>query len=101
MTDGVPAGVSPEAAEAARDTLGGAVAAAGLLPDRLGAPLLDAAREAFVYGLQVTAVISAVISMSLAILVTVLLRHVRTGSESEKRSGPDQRIGGDAIMPEP
>jgi DHA2 family multidrug resistance protein-like MFS transporter len=61
----------------------------------------EAAREAFVHGLQVTAIISAVIAMSLAILVTVLLRHVRTGSESETQPGLDQRIGGDAIMPEP
>jgi DHA2 family multidrug resistance protein-like MFS transporter len=101
VTTGVPASIPPEAAEAARATLGGAVAAAGQLPDRLGAPLLDAAREAFVHGLQVTAVISAVIAMSLAILVTVLLRQVRTGSESETQPGLDQRIGGDAIMPEP
>jgi DHA2 family multidrug resistance protein-like MFS transporter len=101
VTDGVPAGVPPEAAEAARDTLGGAVAAAGSLPDRLGAPLLDAARGAFVQGLQVTAVISAVIAMGLAILVTVLLRHVPKGPESEMQPGRDRRIGGDAIMPEP
>jgi DHA2 family multidrug resistance protein-like MFS transporter len=96
--DAVPAGVPPEAAEAARDTLGGAVAAAGQLPDRLGAPLLDAAREAFVHGLHVTALISAVIAMSLAILVTVLLRHVRTGSESETPPGLDQRISDDATI---
>ena len=34
MADAMPAGVPPEAAEAARDTLGGAVAAAEQLPDR-------------------------------------------------------------------
>ena len=101
ITTGVPASIPPEAAEAARATLGGAVAAAGQLPNRLGAPLLDAAREAFVHGLQVTAIISAVIAMSLAILVTVLLRHARAGSEPETQPGLDQRIGGDAIMPEP
>ena len=99
VSDGVPAGVPPGAAEAARDTLGGAVAAAEQLPDRLGAPLLDAAREAFVQGLHVTAVISAVIAMSLAILVTVLLRYVRTGSESEPQPGLDQRIRDDATIP--
>ena len=42
MADAVPAGVPPEAAEAARDTLGGAVAVAEQLPDQLGA---DAARR--------------------------------------------------------
>jgi hypothetical protein len=49
----------------------------------------------------VTAVISAVIAMGLAILVAVLLRHVPRGPESETQPGLDQRIGGDAIIPEP
>ncbi len=101
VTDGVPAGVPPGAADAARDTLGGAVAAAGPLPDRLGVPLLEAARESFVQGLQVTAVISAVIAMGLAILVAVLLKHLPTGFEPEMRPGRNRRIGGDSIMPEP
>ncbi len=101
VTDGVPAGVPPGAADAARDTLGGAVAAAGPLPDRLGVPLLEAARESFVQGLQVTAVISAVIAMGLAILVAVLLKHLPTGFEPEMQPGRDRRIGGDSIMPEP
>jgi MFS transporter, DHA2 family, multidrug resistance protein len=35
VTGALPAGVPPEAAQAARDTLGGAVAAAGQLPDQL------------------------------------------------------------------
>ena len=43
MADAVLAGVSPEAAEAARDTLGGAVAVAGRMPDQLGAELLGTA----------------------------------------------------------
>jgi DHA2 family multidrug resistance protein-like MFS transporter len=50
MTDAVPTGIPPHAAEAARDTLGGAVAVAGQLPDQLGAALLDTAREAFTQG---------------------------------------------------
>jgi hypothetical protein len=44
VADGVPAGVPPEAADAARDTLGGVVAVAAGLPEQLGAAVLDAAR---------------------------------------------------------
>jgi MFS transporter, DHA2 family, multidrug resistance protein len=89
VTDTVPAGVPPGAAEAARDTLGGAATAARHLPDRLGDPLLDAAREAFVHGLQVIAVTCAIIAVSLAILVTFSLRRFRTAAESKKHPKPD------------
>jgi MFS transporter, DHA2 family, multidrug resistance protein len=90
VADALPAGVPPESAEAARDTLGGAVGAADELPDQLGAELLDAAREAFTQGLQLAAVMSAAIVLGMAILAVVLLRHARTGSEPEGQLGPEQ-----------
>ena len=83
LTDAVPAGVPPEQADAARDTLGGATEAAEQLPDQLGAELLDTAREAFIQGLQVTAVTGAVVLAGLAVLTAIVLRHVRPGSEPE------------------
>jgi DHA2 family multidrug resistance protein-like MFS transporter len=94
VADAFPDGVPSEAAEATRDTLGGAVAAADQLPDRVGAGLLDTAREAFTQGLQVTAITSAAIVLGMAILAAVLLRNVRTGSESEGLAGrePDAAI---------
>jgi MFS transporter, DHA2 family, multidrug resistance protein len=49
---GLPAGISPEIAEAARDTLGGAVGVAGQLSEAAAAMLLQVSREAFVDGLQ-------------------------------------------------
>src|SRR5687767_8004362 len=52
VDDGIPAGVPREQAEAARDTLGGAVAAAQELPDALAAEVLSAANEAFTRGFQ-------------------------------------------------
>ena len=85
VADASADGVPPEAAEATRDTLGGAVAAAEELPDQLGARLLDTAREAFTEGLQLAAITSAIIVLGMAILAMVLLRHVRTGSEPKKR----------------
>jgi MFS transporter, DHA2 family, multidrug resistance protein len=76
LEDGIPTGVAPEQAAAARDTLGGATEAAEDLPGPVGAELLDTAREAFTQGLQVTAVTGAVVLAGLAVMTAVLLRHV-------------------------
>jgi len=81
MAGSVVDGIPPEAAVAARDTLGGAVAAAGQLPGP-GAALLDMARKAFTNGLQFTAMTSAFVVLGMAILVMVSLRRVRSTSES-------------------
>ncbi len=71
----MPAGVPPEATTAARDTLGGAMVAAGQLSDPLGAALADPARVAFVQGLHLIAIISAVALVGTAALVLFVLRH--------------------------
>jgi DHA2 family multidrug resistance protein-like MFS transporter len=83
----VPALVPSEAAEAARDTLGGAVATSGDLPGPLAAELLDSAREAFTNGLQLAALTSAVIAAATAVAVAIVLRHVQAGSASEAEAG--------------
>ncbi len=70
------------ATEAARSTLGGAVAAAGQVSNHLGAALLDSAREAFITGLHTVAGLSAVTVAVLAVFALILLRHARLGSES-------------------
>ena len=77
MASSVPEAVSEGSAEAARRTLGGAIAAAAELPDRLGTPLLAAAQEAFVTALQVAAATSAAIVACLAVLAALLLRSDR------------------------
>jgi DHA2 family multidrug resistance protein-like MFS transporter len=92
LADTVPAGVPPQAADAVRDTLGGAVAAASQLPDQPGAGLLDTAREAFTQGLHLTFAISTAIAIGIAILVAVLLRDVGAGPEPE--SPPDSSPDG-------
>jgi MFS transporter, DHA2 family, multidrug resistance protein len=76
LDDTLAPGLPAEAEDAARDTLGGAVAAAGQLPETAAAGFLDAAREAFTHGLQVTAGISALVAAVAAILVIVVLRRV-------------------------
>jgi MFS transporter, DHA2 family, multidrug resistance protein len=76
MAGSVLDGIPQDAAAAARDTLGGAVAVAGQLPDA-GAALLEMARQAFTHGLQVTAITSALVVLGIAVLVVVSLRHLR------------------------
>ena len=82
VAEALPAGVPTQAAVAARDTLGGAVDVAARLPTDMGAALLAASREAFTTGLQVTAGISAVVAVGIAVLATVMLRDVPRTSEA-------------------
>ncbi|HEX2036999.1 MAG TPA: MFS transporter [Chloroflexota bacterium] len=72
---GAAEGLAHEAAEAARDTLSGALTVAGQLPEPIGSALLEAARQAFTLGLQTTALVGAVIAALTAVLVVTLLRH--------------------------
>jgi MFS transporter, DHA2 family, multidrug resistance protein len=89
MAETLPAGVPLETLAAARESLGGAVAAAGQLPDQLGAELLDAARQAFTQGLHLAFAISAAVAIGVAILAAVLLRRLRPSSEPQAPLHPE------------
>jgi DHA2 family multidrug resistance protein-like MFS transporter len=73
--DELPASVPATAAEAARDTLGAAVAVAAELPATIGEPVLRLAREAFVAGMQLTALVAAGVAVGLAVLTYLGLRE--------------------------
>jgi DHA2 family multidrug resistance protein-like MFS transporter len=79
VVDAVPEGVPSAAADAARDTLGGALAAVQQLPASVGGDLLETARAAFTQGLQVASATGAVIAIAVAILVASRLRHIPRG----------------------
>ena len=81
----IPPGVSPEAAKAVQETLAGAVAVVGQLPDQAGLALLNAAHEAFLQGLQLTSVIGVVVMVGLAILTATMLREVSINEEPEQQ----------------
>jgi DHA2 family multidrug resistance protein-like MFS transporter len=83
MADALPAAIPPEAQEAARDTLGGAVAAATQLPDTAAAEFLDTARDALTHGLQVTALASVLVASATATLVTFVLRRPGAAAPSD------------------
>jgi MFS transporter, DHA2 family, multidrug resistance protein len=69
-------GMSSEVAQAARGTLGGAVAATHDLPPAVGALVMDAARSAFAQGFVAVCLFSAVLMVgAAAILATVALRN--------------------------
>jgi MFS transporter, DHA2 family, multidrug resistance protein len=96
IDDAVPANVPADAAEAARDTLGAAVAAGDELPARLAGDLIEAAHDAFSQALQLAATLSAAVAIGAAVLALALLRQARTQSQHEEEEGlePDRALAG-------
>jgi DHA2 family multidrug resistance protein-like MFS transporter len=78
MVNAIPGGAPQGVGDAARGTIGGAMAMAAQLPEAAGAALLGAARAAYVQGMQVSTSLSAAIMLGTAVLAFVLLR-TRTG----------------------
>jgi MFS transporter, DHA2 family, multidrug resistance protein len=74
LADQLPQGLPAEVAGAARDTLGSAVAVAAQLPTQLGSTVLEAARQAFVAGMQLSSVIAALVAIGVAALALITLR---------------------------
>ena len=74
MADEAIAGLPPHAVEVARDTLGGAVAAAHELSGEGGAKLLATARAGFVHAFEVAAAVSALGALVAAAFAARFLR---------------------------
>jgi MFS transporter, DHA2 family, multidrug resistance protein len=77
MAGNVPAALSPDAAAAARSTLGGALATVDQLPPDLGGAMLDAGRVAFTQGMIVSAGMAAAAMLTIAAMALIWLRAVR------------------------
>ncbi len=94
VADGLPPGIPSEAADIARDTLGGAVGVAAQLPDKLGSVLLDVTRDAFVQGLHLAAAISAAVAIVAAAVAVIVLRRVPATPQLEGQPDlePDRAI---------
>ncbi len=89
----LPPTVPPDVAEAARDTLGAAIAAAATLPADLGAVVIGIVREAFIHGMQLGAVISAVVAFGVAGLALATLRSIdSSGAEEADAADPGARV---------
>jgi DHA2 family multidrug resistance protein-like MFS transporter len=68
-------GIPSQAGEAARGTLGGAVAVAEQLPVELGTALLATARDSFTQGLVLAAAISAALMIATGVVTAIVLRR--------------------------
>jgi DHA2 family multidrug resistance protein-like MFS transporter len=87
MGDAIVDGIPAAAGDTARDTLGGAIAVAQQLPERLGGELVSAAHSAFTQGLHITTAVGALIAIGMAGLVLTMLRDARTGAEPQPETG--------------
>ncbi|WP_443078776.1 MFS transporter [Streptosporangium sp. NBC_01495] len=96
MDDAIPPGLPPEAAEAARDTLGGAMEVSRFLPDP--AVFVQVAQEAFTEGMRTAATVGAAILAVTAVLAVLLLRHLRSDvqKDSDARKNSDVQRDSDA-----
>ncbi|WP_213455462.1 MFS transporter [Rhizomonospora bruguierae] len=76
-----PAGVSAEALEPARETLGGALAVAAQLPEQAANAVITAARAAFTSELHAAALTGAVVMLFGAFLSIATLRSVKSDEQ--------------------
>ncbi|CAM5679452.1 MFS transporter [Streptomyces griseomycini] len=85
----------PDSAPAtAQETLGGALAVAGRLPEDAGDALATTAREAFTSGMHGAAIAGAVVLTTAALLASATLRRVRVREEADTRNaGQADRVG--------
>jgi DHA2 family multidrug resistance protein-like MFS transporter len=88
VADAIPTAVPDAAATIARDTLGGALSVATQLPNPLGAAVVGLARDAFIQGMQVAATISAIVAVAVAVFAVVMLRDLKSGSDSGSATAP-------------
>ncbi|WP_030673572.1 MFS transporter [Streptomyces rimosus] len=84
-----PAGVPEASANAARESLGGAVEASGTLPADAGSSLLTAAQHSFVDGLDTAAGVGAAVLLAAACAAWFLLRGQRL-ADSPAEAEPEQ-----------
>jgi DHA2 family multidrug resistance protein-like MFS transporter len=87
LAERLPAAIPAEIADAARDTLGAAVEAAGQLSEEMSQTLLAIARDAFVQGLHLTALIAAIVAIGAAVMVISLLN--RTSARTTERKATE------------
>lgn len=85
LTGSIPQGVPAEAANAAMDSVGAAIAAAGRLPESLGAEMVQAIQASFTLTIQISYAISVLGLVMVSILLVWKLRHIRSGSSDDSR----------------
>jgi DHA2 family multidrug resistance protein-like MFS transporter len=87
VADAIPAAIPAQAADAARDTLGGALAIAQTLPGELATALSVVAQTAFVDAIRFVAAVAVIGAVVTAIAAALALRGVPPRSEPEPGDG--------------
>jgi MFS transporter, DHA2 family, multidrug resistance protein len=93
VADRIPPGMPAEAADAARDTLGGALAIAQTLPNELASALVAAAQTAFVDAIHVVAAVAAIGAVVTAIGAALALRSVAARAEPAPEEPSAEPVG--------
>jgi DHA2 family multidrug resistance protein-like MFS transporter len=93
VAERLPSGIPAEVADAARDTLGGALAIAQTLPDALAEPLVAAAQIAFIDAIHVVATVAVVLAVVTAIAAAAALWKVPARSEPIVEGGAPELVG--------
>ena len=102
LADVVPTALPPRAAEAARDTLGGALTVAKQLPGPEGGALVDAAHAAFTQGVRLTAAIGCVLMIAVAVFAARMLRRLpAAASDGKGQSDLEATAAEDVLNPAP
>jgi hypothetical protein len=93
VADLLPSGIPAEVADAARDTLGGALAIAQTLPDALASAVVAAAQTSFVDAIHFVAAVAAVLAVVTAIGGALALRTVPARSEPAEEEPTAEPVG--------
>jgi MFS transporter, DHA2 family, multidrug resistance protein len=93
VANSLPSGIPSEAADAARDTLGGALAIAQTLPDELASALVAAAQTAFVDAIHLVAAVAAIGAVVTAIGAALALRSVAARAEPAPEETSAEPVG--------
>jgi DHA2 family multidrug resistance protein-like MFS transporter len=93
VADSLPSDMPAQAANAARDTLGGALAVAQTLPDALASAVVAAAQTSFVDAIHFVAAVAAVLAVVTAIGGALALRTVPARSEPAEEEPTAEPVG--------
>ncbi|MFJ6215646.1 MFS transporter [Streptomyces sp. NPDC092296] len=83
----LPPGLGASTAEHARDSLGGAAEAAAELPQRTAGAVLESARHAFIHGMNIAALLAAVVLTAAAVGTWLLMRRPAADAADQTGSG--------------
>jgi DHA2 family multidrug resistance protein-like MFS transporter len=95
VADGLPVGIPDQVADAARDTLGGALAIAESLPAAVRDAIVAVAQTAFMDALHLVAGVSAILAAVTAVVAAAALRSVPARSAAPEESTPAPAVATD------